>query len=216
MSLKNAKYLLRVLSLTALIIAAIGRNTMVSAILTLICVFASLAVLYLNLAKLSNVSEDNPKVKTLQSVTIFTVVFFGIVVLLAVIIGSLEKRGALAALFNGMSEEQINIVSKAFMALVLAVPVLFFGNVAPKIPFNRYTGLRLPWTVRDEETWIVAHRVLGYISGPIAILLFVNVPTDMLLDTYAKFWWLGAVLLWIGIPGLISVIFYYKKWNGKL
>lgn len=215
-SLKNAKYLLRVLSLTALIIAAIGRNTMVSAILTLICVFASLAVLYPNLAKLSNVSEDNPKVKTLQSVTIFTVVFFGIVVFLAVIIGSLEKRGALAALFNGMSEEQINIVSKAFMALVLAVPVLFFGNVAPKIPFNRYTGLRLPWTVRDEETWIVAHRVLGYISGHIAILVFVNVPTDMLLDTYVKFWWLGVVLLWIGIPGLISGVFYYRKWNGKL
>ena len=115
-----------------------------------------------------------------------------------------------------MSEEQINTASKAFMASVLAVPVLFFGNVAPKIPFNRYTGLRLPWTVRDEETWIVAHRVLGYISIPIAILVFVNVPTDMLLDTYVKFWWLGAVLLWIGIPGLISGVFYYKKWNGKL
>ena len=216
MSLKNAKYLLGVFSFMALIIAVIGRNTMVSTILTLICVFASVAVLYANLAKLSNVSEDNPKVRTLKSVTIFTFVFFGIIVLLAIIIGQLERRGLLAELFNGMSEEQINIVSKAFMALVLAVPVLFFGNAAPKIPFNRYTGLRLPWTVRDEETWIVAHRVLGYISIPIAILVFVNVPTDMLLDTYAKFWWLGAVLLWIGIPGLISVIFYYKKWNGKL
>lgn len=216
MSLKNAKHLLSFFSLTALIIATIVPNTMVSTILALICVFASFAVLYGNLAKLSNVSEDNPKIKTLKSVTIFTAIFFGIIVLFAVAIGQLEKRGFLAELFNGMSEEQINIVSKAFLALVLAVPVLFFGNVAPKIPFNRYTGLRLPWTVRDEETWIVAHRVLGYISIPIAILVFVNVPTDMLLDTYAKFWWLGAVLLWIGIPGLISVIFYYKKWNGKL
>ena len=62
----------------------------------------------------------------------------------------------------------------------------------------------------------MAHRVLGYISIPVAILVFVNVPTDMLLDTYVKFWWLGAVLLWIGIPGLISGVFYYKKWNGKL
>lgn len=216
MSLKNAKYLLGVFSLTTLIIAAIGRNTIVSTVLTLICVFASLAILYPNLAKLSNVSEDNPKVKTLKSVTIFTIIFFGIILLLVVIIGQLEKRGVLAELINSMSEEQINTASKAFMALVLAVPVLLFGNVAPKIPFNRYTGLRLPWTVRDEETWIVAHRVLGYISIPIAILVFVNVPTDMLLDTYVKFWWLGAVLLWIGIPGLISGVFYYKKRNGKL
>ena len=102
------------------------------------------------------------------------------------------------------------------MALLLAVPMLFFGNVAPKIPFNRYTGLRLPWTVRDEDTWIVAHRVLGYVSVPIAILLFTNVATDMPLDTYVKFWWLGVVVLWIAIPGIISGVFYYKKWNGKL
>ncbi|MBQ8312280.1 MAG: SdpI family protein [Clostridia bacterium] len=216
MSLKNAKHLLGMLSLTALIIAAIGRNTIVSTFLTLICVFASLAILYPNLAKLSNVSEDNPKVRTLRSVTIFTFVFFGIIVLLAVLIGQLEKRGLLAEWFSKQSEEQINIISKAFMALVFAVPVLFFGNVAPQIPFNRYTGLRLPWTVRDEDTWIVAHRVLGYISLPVALLVFVNVPTDMPLDTYVKFWWLGAVLLWLGIPGLISGVFFYRKWSGKL
>ena len=216
MSLKNAKHLLGMLSFTALIIAAIGRNTIVSTFLTLICVFASLAILYPNLAKLSNVSEDNPKVRTLRSVTIFTFVFFSIIVLLAVLIGQLEKRGLLAEWFSNMSEEQINIISKAFMALVFAVPVLFFGNVAPQIPFNRYTGLRLPWTVRDEDTWIVAHRVLGYISLPVALLVFVNVPTDMPLDTYVKFWWLGAVLLWLGIPGLISGVFFYRKWSGKL
>ena len=113
MSLKNAKYLLGVFSLTALIIAAIGRNTIVSTVLTLICVFASLAILYPNLAKLSNVSEDNPKVKTLKSVTIFTIIFFGIIVLLVVMISQLEKRGVLAELINSMSEEQINTASKA-------------------------------------------------------------------------------------------------------
>lgn len=216
MSLKNAKYLLRGLSLTALIIAVIGRNTIVSTVLTLICVFASLAILYLNLPELSNVSKDNPKVKTLKSVTIFTAVFFGMIVLLVVVIDQLEKSGVLAELTDNMSAKQMNITAKTFMALILAVPILFFGNIAPKVPFNRYTGLRLPWTVRDEETWIIAHRILGYISFPIAILVFVNVPTDLQLDTYVKFWWLGAVLLWIGIPGVISGVFYYKKWNGRL
>ena len=216
MSLKNAKYLLSVFSLTALIIAAIDRNTIVSTVLTLVCVFASLAILYPNLAKLSNVSDDNPKVKTLKSVTIFTITFIAVIVLLVIIVAQIEDKGVLAGLIGSLSEEQINIALKFFMALFLAVPVLFFGNAAPQIPFNRYTGLRLPWTVRDEETWIVAHRVLGYISIPTAILVFVNVPTDMLLDTYVKYWWLGAVLLWIAIPGFISGVFYYKKWSAKL
>ena len=40
-------------------------------------------------------------------------------------------------------------------ALVLAV-LLFLGNLAPKLPFSRHTGLRLPWTVADEDTWTVA------------------------------------------------------------
>ncbi|MBQ8556852.1 MAG: SdpI family protein [Clostridia bacterium] len=216
MSLKNAKYLLGLFSFAALVIAVIARDTVVSTVLTLICIFASLAILYPNLAKLSNVSQDNPKVKTLKSVTIFNIVFIAAVILLAVMVTRLEKKELLAGLVGSFSENQINTGSKFLMALLSAIPMLFLGNVSPKIPFNRYTGLRLPWTVRDEETWIVAHRVLGYVSIPLAILVFMNVPTDMPLEIYAKCWWLGAVLLWIAIPGLISGVFYYKKWSGKL
>lgn len=212
MNLKNVKRLLAGLSLAALIVALIARNSTVATILVLVCVVASLAILYPNLAQLSNISEDNPKVKTLKGVTIFTVVYLGIVILFATAAG----KGVFDSFVSGMSETKLITCSKFLMALLLAVPMLFFGNLAPKIPFNRYTGLRLPWTVRDEDTWIVAHRVLGYISAPIAILLFTNVATNMPLDTYVKFWWLGAVILWIAIPGIISGMFYYKKWHGKL
>lgn len=212
MSLKNAKRLLAGLSLTALIIAIIARSSTISIVLVLICVAASLAILYPNLAKLSNISEDNPKLKTLKGVTIFTASYFAAIVLFAVAVGN----GVLDRFIVGMPESTLITYVKFLMALILAVAMLFFGNVAPKIPFNRYTGLRLPWTVRDEDTWIVAHRVLSYISIPLAILLFANVCTDMPLDIYVKYWWLGAVILWIGIPGIISGVFYYKKWNGKL
>ena len=212
MSLKNVKRLLAGLSLAALIIAIISQNSAISTGLVLACVIASLAILYPNLAKLSNVSEDNPKARTLKGVTIFIAVYLGIIVLFA----TAAEKGVFDRFVSGISEAKLIIYSKLLMALLLAVPMLFFGNVAPKVPFNRYAGLRLPWTVRDEDTWIVAHRVLGYISAPIAILLFANVATDMPLDTYVKFWWLGAVILWIGIPGIISGVFYYKKWNGKL
>ena len=212
MNLKNVKRLLAGLSLAALIVALIARNSTVATILVLVCVVASLAILYPNLAQLSNISEDNPKVKTLKGVTIFTVAYLGIVVLFATAAG----KGVFDSFVSGMSETKLITCSKFLMALLLAVPMLFFGNLAPKIPFNRYTGLRLPWTVRDEDTWIVAHRVLGYISAPIAILLFTNVATNMPLDTYVKFWWLGAVILWIAIPGIISGVFYYKKWHGRL
>ena len=212
MSLRNAKRLLAGFSLAALFIAIISQNSAISTVLVLACVVASLAILYPNLAKLSNVSEDNPKARTLKGVTIFIAVYLGIIVLFA----TASEKGVFDRFVSEISEAKLITYSKFLMALLLAVPMLFFGNIAPKIPFNRYTGLRLPWTVRDEDTWIVAHRVLGYISAPIAILLFANVTTDMSLDTYVKFWWLGAVILWIAIPGIISGVFYYKKWHGKL
>lgn len=208
MNLKNVKRLLTGLSLAALIIAVFVHSSTFSTILVLICMIASLAILYPNLAKLSNVSEDNPKVKSLRFVTIFSVVYLAVIVL----IGVAMENGVFDRFFKRLSEDELIIYSKMLMAVLLAIPMLVFGNVAPKIPFNRYTGLRLPWTVRDEETWIVAHRVLGYISIPLAILLFANVSTDMPLDIYVKFWWMGAVILWIAIPGVVSGLFYYRKW----
>lgn len=86
---------------------------------------------------------------------------------------------------------------------------MFFGNLAPKIPFNRYMGLRLPWTIRDEDTWKVAHRILGYISFPIGIAMFVSV-FFFSVETVAMI----SVLTWIIIPGIYSLVFYYKKAKG--
>ncbi len=48
--------------------------------------------------------------------------------------------------------------------------MVFIGIVSPKLPYNRHTGLRLPWTVRDEDTWKNAHRILGFISFPMVLL----------------------------------------------
>ena len=173
-----------------------------------VCCCAALVVLYRNLAKLSNASEENPKVKTLRFVTIFTVLYVAMMALISVGAERLAENGIILEL----SQQQ----AKLLMALLLAVPMAVLGNVSPKLPFNRYTGLRLPWTVRDEETWIVAHRILGWISFPLALLLFVQVPTNLGLDSYVKHWFLGIVLLWIGIPGVLSGLFYYRKYHGKL
>ncbi|HIY05838.1 MAG TPA: SdpI family protein, partial [Candidatus Evtepia faecigallinarum] len=47
---------------------------------------------------------------------------------------------------------------KMFAMALVACVMLFAGIVCPKLPYNRHIGLRLPWTVQDEETWNVAHR----------------------------------------------------------
>lgn len=59
---------------------------------------------------------------------------------------------------------------KLFAMILVTGIIVFMGIVLPKLPFTRYTGLRLPWTVSDEDTWNVVHRILGIISIPLAVL----------------------------------------------
>ena len=96
------------------------------------------------------------------------------------------------------------------MALVSCV-IIFAGIMSPRLPFNRHTGLRLPWTICNEDTWNIAHRILGYISLPIVILYIACALTISNFEIVT----LCAVATWIGIPGMMSYIFFRKKMLGK-
>lgn len=203
--MEKSRQAIRLLSAAAVLAAVFLRNSRAVTLIAFVCGAAAMLLLWKNLAPLSGVSQQSPKVKSLRYVTVFTVLYIAAVAATAVY---LERLGATGKL-GFLTEKHI----KCLLAILLAVPMTVFGNTAPKLPFNRYTGLRLPWTVRDEETWLVAHRVLGYVSFPLALILFAQVPTDMPVERYAERWFLGVVALWIGIPGLISGWYYWKKYR---
>ena len=92
------------------------------------------------------------------------------------------------------------------MAVVSCV-IIFSGIVSPKLPYNKHTGLRLPWTVQDEDTWNVAHRIIGLVSLPIALLYIACSLTVSDFETVT----LCAMAAWIGIPGAISYLFYRRR-----
>ncbi|MFQ6989427.1 MAG: SdpI family protein [Faecalibacterium prausnitzii] len=39
-----------------------------------------------------------------------------------------------------------------------------------KLPFNKYVGLRLPWTLDDCQTWRYAHMLLYELTFPTILL----------------------------------------------
>ena len=108
----------------------------------------------------------------------------------------------------------INKLQEYYLAYIIEVIILaFFGYIAPKIPYNRYVGLRLPWTVADESTWIYAHKLcrritlalitLGTILFVIAHLVFKNYH-------YMYNIAVGLILVYVAIPSLASYIFFRK------
>ncbi len=162
--------------------------------LALLCALsaACLVILYRNMDSLTGYSEENPKNRTMKWITVFN----GVLLLLCIGVVWLGENGYL----GNVSEEWLAV------ALVSVVMVVL-GNLAPKIPFNRYTGLRLPWTVRDEDTWRLAHRILGYISFPLVFLYGALLLCGVEIGTAT-----GIVIFsWIIIPGGISFLFYRRK-----
>lgn len=156
-------------------------------------VVITLIVLDIKMPVIANLSKDNPKVKTMRRLN------RGIIL---IILGILVF--VLTPIKSSFSSKTNEIIGAGLISLF----IMIFGNASPKIPFNRNVGLRLPWTVRDEETWKMAHRNLGYVSFPIAILQFVLV-FFFSLNIIAPV----CIISWVLIPSVYSLWFFYKKFK---
>lgn len=189
------RILLLIISLSMFVIGFIMSDMNIEILVLGVLGTVSLVILDRQANKIVALSEDNPKVKTFRLLNMFTL----FIVILCFIF----------ALSSPDNQISINEENKTLIIGFMSVCMMFFGNLSPKIPFNRYLGLRLPWTIRDEETWKVAHRLVGYSSFPIAIIMFIM---SFFIDGNT----VGMVgfLTWVMIPSIYSFIFYYKKLKG--
>ncbi|MEE0510409.1 MAG: XRE family transcriptional regulator [Peptococcaceae bacterium] len=196
---ERTRNLLLFFCFASLLVMLIVKNTLLSLILCVGCIFAAIVILYRNLALLTHSTVSDDRQHTLRSTLIVNVFFLAAAFLVAL----LSQTGTLS--FS--SERSERLFALGFIVVIM----IFSGLVAPRLPFQRYIGLRLPWTIRDEETWILAHRLLAIISLPVALLY---VAAALTLDDFEQVTWI-AMVCWIGIPGLLSYLFYWKKYHGK-
>jgi uncharacterized membrane protein len=158
-------------------------------------IFILLILFHVYTPKIANLSADNPKVKTMRRMNVFSML------LLTICFGIINWSSKLPFMKENQSLMELAIIIVVMIGL---------GNVAPKIPFNRYMGLRLPWTIRDEETWKIAHRLLGYLTFPIVIIiLFGGLLVDA--EEFAKW----GIITWVAIPSLYSCYYYYLRISGR-
>lgn len=178
-------------SFLALLMALAFSQSILSLLLVFLCVLMAFLVLYRNLALLTD-QYTSMSMKSLHMTTCFTIV----VVILAVILAFAFKK----QLINENLED-------LFVAVLVSSVMLFAGYVAPKLPFSRHTGLRLPWTISDEATWHVAHRIIGYISLPMVLVYFavIFMTFDIGISTAIAF------LAWLLIPSLLSLLYYFRR-----
>ena len=172
-----------VLSLVALFLGAQVAAGVPGASWALIVLGVASAVLFAAFApRLLHLSPGNPKLRAVW----LTLAFLAVLMLGAAVLVLGEEP-----LTEWLGEERLDALVKLFVFGVIALFVILFGNIAPKIPFNRYMGLRLPWTVTDEPTWRVAHRLVGALAWPCGLAqlaIAVWLPARLLAEHKERAW----------------------------
>lgn len=178
-------------SLAALLCALLAQG-LAAAVLVSGCLLAALWTLWRNLPLLTGTDQESD-LAPLRLTTVFSAVFL----VLGLGVSALLGLGILT-----LSQRQEELLAAALVACLM----VFAGLISPKLPFNRHTGLRLPWTVADEGAWRAAHETLGVLSLPAALLYLACVLAFPDGETVT----LCAVAAWLGIPALRS----YRVFRG--
>ena len=181
-------------SFIAMLVALLIENEIVSILLVGVCTLMAVIVLYRNLALLTSITTDDLRIGILRVTIFFNIGILAVGIVFAILVA-----------FDLITFSENG--EKMFAMALVSCVIFFAGIVSPKLPFGRHTGLRLPWTVQDEDTWNIAHRIVGYISLPVVLLYIACTWTISNFEMVT----LCTVIVWIGIPGIISYIHFHKK-----
>lgn len=99
----------------------------------------------------------------------------------------------------------IDLNVEVIIPALIGIVFLVVGNYLPKCKQNYTIGIKLPWTLHDEENWNKTHRLAGklWVCGGILILL--SIP-------FQAFWIIFAIaLVMVFVPLLYSWLMYRKK-----
>ncbi|MBR5523784.1 MAG: SdpI family protein, partial [Clostridia bacterium] len=100
-------------------------------------------------------------------------------------------------------EVNIEVVIPLFFGALFVV----IGNYLPKCEPSYTIGIKLPWTLEDEQNWNATHRLAGWlwVAGGLLIM-----PCTLLPPVAAFAVMMGILLVMLIIPTVYSYQ-YYKK-----
>lgn len=90
---------------------------------------------------------------------------------------------------------------------MLGIMFIFIGNYLPKIKQNRTLGIKISWTLNNEENWNKTHRFGGkvWVIGGLILLFSVFLPYTAMVPTFVC-----VVIAMVAIPTVYSYCIYKK------
>lgn len=90
---------------------------------------------------------------------------------------------------------------------LLGVMFIVLGNYMPKTTRNHYMGIKLPWTMGNDENWQKTHRLGGRLQVVSGVLMLICTPFSVEASIGML---VVAIILAIGVPTVYSYMLYKK------
>ncbi len=102
--------------------------------------------------------------------------------------------------------EQVNVT--VFMWLLLGIGMIVIGNYLPKTTRNRTMGIKIAWTLANEDNWYATHRFAGkvFVGCGVACMLSILLP-----GVVQPFMVGGLLIVMLALPVIYSYRFYKKQ-----
>jgi uncharacterized membrane protein len=94
-----------------------------------------------------------------------------------------------------------------FAELLIGLLFIIIGNYLPKARQNYTIGIRIPWTLANEENWNRTHRLAGYLWMICGVLMILLCLTRLLPAP----WTVGLLLIMVLVPCGYSYWLHARK-----
>ena len=123
---------------------------------------------------------------------------FWIIPLLSLYVSAIMYSGIFGAKFN------LGLLTFAFIGITFII----IGNYMPKCKQNKTLGIKIKWTLANEENWNATHRVGGkvWFWGGFVITFLSFLPMEIGFITL-----LPVILVMVAIPVIYSYAYYKKQ-----
>ncbi len=95
----------------------------------------------------------------------------------------------------------------AVMLLLFALLFIFIGNYMPKTVRNRTMGIKIKWTLANDENWNATHRFAGKLYVAIGFICILAMPLPEKILPYVAI----ALILTVAIIPMVYSYRFYKK-----
>lgn len=98
--------------------------------------------------------------------------------------------------------KQVNV--NVFAPLVVGIMFTVIGNYLPKMSQSYTVGIKLPWTLNDEENWNKTHRLAGKLWVACGLLLIIGSFTNMAM---------GLMIAMLVVAVIVPTVYSYMQFK---